>query len=91
MPWVFVLNHTHCAWNLPIHLRDMAILEERFPALYVEFQRGHFMGQNSRQAFSNIPRDQMDEQFIDWLKNHSGVIESLDDPSTVRRVYVVCP
>ena len=36
-------------------------------------------------AFSNIPRDQMHEQLIDWLKNHAGVIENLDDPITVRR------
>ena len=91
MPWVFVLDHTHYARNLPIHLRDMATLEERHPALYVEFQRGHFMGQKSRRAFSNIPRDQMHEQLIDWLKNHAGVIENLDDPSTVRGEQVVRP
>lgn len=80
MPWVFALDHTHYARNLPIHLRDMATLEERHPALYVEFQRGHFMGQKSMRSFSNIQRDQMHEQLIDWLKNHAGVIENLDDP-----------
>ena len=26
----------------------------------------------------------MHEQLSDWLKNHAGVIENLDDPSTVR-------
>ena len=77
--------------NLPIHLRDMATLEERHPALYVEFQRGHFMGQKSQRAFSNIPCDQMHEQLIDWLKNHAGVIENLDGRSTVCREQVVHP
>ena len=48
MPWVFVLDHTHYAWNLAIYLRDMTTLEERHPSLYVDFQRGHFMGQKSR-------------------------------------------
>ena len=90
LPWVFVLDHTHFARNLPIHLRDMATLEERHPALYVEFQRGHFMGQKSRRAFTNIPRDQMHKQLIDWLKNHAGVIENLDESSTVRLEQVVC-
>ena len=28
IPWVFVLDHTHFAQNLPIHLCDMATLEE---------------------------------------------------------------
>ena len=67
----------------------MAKLEERHPALYVEFKRGHFIGQKSQRAFSNIPRDQMHEQLINWLKNHAGVLENLDDPSTVRREQVV--
>ena len=91
IPWVFVLDHTHYARNLPIHLRDMATLEERHPALYVKFKRGHFMGQKSRRAFSNIPRDQMHEQLIDWLKNHADVIENLDDPSTVHCEQLVRP
>ena len=91
MPWVFVLDHTHYAPNLPIHLRDMPTLKERHSALYVEFQRGHFMGQKSRQAFSNIPSDQMHEQLINWLKNHAGVVEILDDPSTVCHEQVVHP
>ena len=33
----------------------------------------------------------MHEQLIGWLKNHAGVIENLDDPSTVRREQVVLP
>ena len=33
----------------------------------------------------------MHEQLIDWLKNHSGVIENLDNPQTVRREQVVRP
>ena len=77
MPWIFALDHTHYARNLPIHLRDMATLEEKHPALYVEFKNGNFMGQKSRRAFSKIPHDQMHEQLIDWLKNHAGVIQNL--------------
>ena len=86
MPWVFVLDHTHYVQN---HLRDMATLEERHPAFYVKFLCGHFMGQKSGRAFSNIQRDQMHEQLIDWLKNYAEFIESLDDPRSVRREQVV--
>lgn len=91
MPWVFALDHTHYARNLPIHLHDMATLEEQHPALFVEFQSGHFMGQKSRRVFSKILHDQMHEQLIDWLKNHGGTIDNLDDPATVRREQVVHP
>ena len=91
LPWVFALDHTHYARNLPVHLRDMVTLETQHPALYQEFKRGNFVGQRSRRAFSCIPRDQMHEQLIDWLKNHAGVIENLDDPTTVRREQVVRP
>ena len=49
------------------------------------------MCQKSRRAFSNIPRAQMHEQLIDWLKNHADVIEILDDPSTVCGEQVVGP
>ena len=91
MPWVFALDHTHYARNLPVHLRDMVTLQERHSALYVEFKRGNFVGQKSKRAFSNIPRDQMHEQLIGWLKNNACVIENLDDTSTVRREQVVRP
>ena len=83
MPWVFALDHTHYVRNLPIYLQDMAALEEKHPGLYAEFKEGHFMGQKSRRAFSNILRDQMHEQLINWFKNHAGVIQNLDDPCTV--------
>ena len=92
MPWVFAMDRTHYCRALSVHLRDMATLEEVHPDLYIEFKdNGHFVGQKTRKAFSKIPHDQMHEQMIDWLKNTSGVIDNLDDPSKVRRELVVCP
>ena len=32
----------------------------------------------------------MHEQLIEWLKNHAGIIENLDDTSTFRHEQVVC-
>lgn len=74
-----------------MHHRDMATLEEKHPVLFVEFQKRYFMGQKSRRAYSKIPHDQMHEKLIDWLKNHAGVMENLDDPTTVRREQVAHP
>ena len=91
MPWVFALDHTHYARNFPIHLRDMITLQEKHPSVYEQFKNGNFVGQKSKRAFSSIPRDQMHEQLIDWLKNDAGVIENLDDPKTVCREQVVRP
>lgn len=91
MPWVFALDHSHYSRNLPIHLRDMVSLETLHPDVYQEFLKGHFMGQKSKHAFSMMPRDQMHEQMINWLKNHAGVIENLDSPHTMRREQIIRP
>lgn len=91
MPWVMAMDHVHYARNLPVHLRDMVTLEERHPALFVEFMAGRFMGQKSKRVFSMLPFDQMHEQLIDWLKNEAGIIGNLDDPRTVRREQVARP
>lgn len=91
MPWVMVMDHTHYARNLPVHLRDMVTLEERHPDLFSAFMEGKFMGQKTKRFFSMLPFDQMHEQLIDWLKNEAGVIGNLDDPRTVRREQVARP
>ena len=33
-------------------------------------------------SISNIPCDEMNGQLINWLKNHTGIRENLDGPST---------
>ena len=91
MPWVMAMGHVHYSRNLPVHLRDMAVLEERHPALFAEFVEGRFKGHKSMRSFSSIPLDQMHEQLNDWLKNESGTIGNLDDPRTVRREQVARP
>ena len=91
MPWITALDHQHYARNVPIHLRDLATLEERHPALFVEFVEGKFVGQKTDRKFSKLPLDQMHEQLNDYLKNESGTVGNLDDPRTVRREQVARP
>lgn len=91
MPWIMAMDHTHYSRNVPVHLRDMATLQEQHPALYIEYLQGHFVGQKTDRAFSRLPLDQMHEQMNDWLKNEAGIIGNLDDPRTVRREQVARP
>jgi hypothetical protein len=69
----------------------MATLEERHPAVFVEFSEGKFLGQKSSRRLSTLPLDQVHKQINDYLKNEAGVIGNLDDPRTVRREQVSRP
>ena len=91
MGWITILDHHHYARNLPVYIRDLSILKDTHPGLYVEFKNGNFMAQKSKKRFSKIGFDHCHEQSIDWLKNLSGVIGNLDDPRTVRREQVARP
>ena len=92
MKWVCALGRTHYESSLPKMLRDLSLLQERHPALYVEFvQNKRFVGQKTQNPFSRTPMDQCNENMIDWLKNESAVIGNLDDPATVRRDQVARP
>ena len=83
MPWVFATDHTHYARNLPVHLRDMCTLEERHPAVYAEFCKGHFAVQKTQRLFSKIALDQNHEQLNDLLKTEGGVIGNTQNAATL--------
>jgi hypothetical protein len=91
MSWVAPLEHPNYSTYIPVHLQDLAVLEERFPELYTQFIEGMFVGHKTDRKFSCLPLDQMHEQLNDYLKNDSGVIGNLDDPRTVRREQVARP
>ena len=92
MKWIMALDRNNYKRDVPIMLRDLSLLEERHPALYVEFvENKRFVGQKTQNPFSRLPIDQCNEQIIDWLKNESAVIGNLDDPATVRRDQVARP
>ena len=73
-------------------LRDLSLLEDRHPGLFVEFQQNRrFVGHKTKNPFSKLPIDQCNEQVIDWLKNELAVIGNLDNASTIRRDQVGRP
>ena len=62
MPWFFALNHTNYARWLPVHIRDMILLEESHPAVFAEFISENFVMQNTQHNFSSLPIDHAHEQ-----------------------------
>ena len=56
MPWFFALNHTNYVRWLPVHIRDIILLEESHPAVFAEFMNGNFVVQKTMQFFFNSHR-----------------------------------
>ena len=90
LPWVFATNHSHCARNLPLHVRDMCSLKALHPQIYDEFCKGNFVVQKTKRPFSMIALDQNHEQLNEILKN-GGIIGNTDNPATMRLKQTVGP
>ena len=54
-------NVNYARW-IPIHLRDMTVLEEQHPDVASEFRKGNFVIHKSRRDFSDMAIDQSHEQ-----------------------------
>jgi len=61
MPFFFANNNVNYARWLPIHLRDMMLLEEAHPQLAAEFHSGKFVVHKSNREFSALAIDQAHE------------------------------
>ncbi|GFN92408.1 hypothetical protein PoB_001891400 [Plakobranchus ocellatus] len=85
LPWIFALDHTNYARDLPIHLRDMYSLKYMHPAVHKEFTEGRFVGQKTHRNFSCLALDQMHEQLICTIKGDGGIIDRKEDPEALRR------
>ena len=55
MPWFFALNHTNYGRWLPVHIRDMILLEESHPAVFAESMSGNFVMQRHNAIFLQFP------------------------------------
>ena len=57
LPWLFALDRINYSRWVPIHLRDLDLLEDQHPGLYHEFASGKFAVHNSKiYIFWNINR-----------------------------------
>ena len=63
MPWIFALDHTNYARNLPVHLRDLHNLQYSHPEIYHEFNHNErFVSHLTTAPFSGLALDQTHEQ-----------------------------
>ena len=62
MPYFFANDNVNYARCIPIHLRDIMVLEEQHPGVASEFHKGNFVIHKSRRDFSAMAIDQAHEQ-----------------------------
>ena len=91
MPFFFANNNVNYARWLPIHLRDVMLLEEAYPQLAAEFHSGKFVVHKSNREFSALAIDQTNEQANAVIKGDGGAIGVTEDPSALRRWMIAGP
>ena len=91
MPWFFALSHTNYAGWLPVHIRDMILLEESHPAVSAEFMSGNFVVQKTQRNFYSIPIDYAHEQNNKCVKGDGGAIGLTENTSELLQWMVSGP
>ena len=90
-PWFMMLNHTHYARWLPVHIRDMVTLSELHPQIAAEVENGHFTVNKTGRLFSNMAVDQAHEQNNVTFKGDGGVIGQTHDAEALKRWSLASP
>ena len=90
-PWFFALDHTNYARWIPVHLRDMAELSSKHPAIVKEFNDGKFVVHKTPRVFSDIAIDQAHEQNNALIKGDGGAVGLTDNRSALQRWMVAGP
>ena len=86
-----MLNHTNYACWLPVHIRDIILLEESHPAVFAEFMSGNFIMQKTQCNFSSIPIDHAHEQNNKCVKGDGGAICLTENTSELLQWMVSGP
>ena len=77
--WAFILDHYNYARWLPVHVREMMNVQEKHPAIYIQFADGFFTIAKTQNPFSMIGFDQDHEQQNKELKMHRGTLYLSDE------------
>ena len=91
VPWFFALDHIHYSRWIPVHLRDMVLLQECHQDVYEEFMKGKFTVKKTKHAFSTIAIDQAHEQNNASVKGDGGAVGLTENPAALRRWMVSGP
>lgn len=90
-PWFFVLDHTHYARWLPVHIRDMTTLHVRIPEVAEQFMQGKFVVCKTNRPFSAISVDHAHEQNNAIIKGTGGATDLMTNPRSMLRWMVAGP
>lgn len=74
LPCFFAMNDGNYARWLPVHLRDMLLLDQMVPHVASEFKKGQFTMNKSLKRFSSIAIDQAHAQNTAMVKGEEGAI-----------------
>ncbi len=89
--WFHVMDHTNYARWLPVHVRDMTLLRDKHPRVYMEFLNGNFVVQKSRRKFSLMAKDQSHEQSNKSLQAHGGATGLYENPEALALYMLAGP
>jgi len=90
-PWFFAFDQTNYARWLPVHIRDMLLLEKNHPEVYSQFRDGKFSLSKSKRKFSSIAIDQAHEQLNAVIKGDGGAIGLTENEASLCRWTVTGP
>jgi len=91
IPWLFVLDRTHYARWLSVHVRDMAQLGETNSAVREQFMLGKFTVKRSQSVFSAIAFDQAHEQMNKIIKGDGGIIGLTENERSLSQLLITAP
>ncbi len=88
---MFALDHHNYARWLSIHIRDMMLLEQMHPDIFVEFCRSFFMINKTGNTFSSISVEQVHEQNNALVKGDGGPVGLTENHQAMNRWMLAGP
>ena len=84
----FSMGHTHYACWVPVHIRDMLLLQERNADVHRQFMKGKFVITKTLNLFSKMAIDQAHKQENETVKGEGGAVGFTEDPAALLRWMV---
>jgi len=82
-PWTFALDAVHYSRWLPVFVRTLQDLPEKYPDIHAELLRGNFTSSKTATPFSAISDDQLLEHNNKFIKGDGGAIGILDSENAL--------
>ena len=90
-PWFFVFDYTNYSRWLPVHLRNMMLLESMYQHIYQQFLNSHFVVRKTHRLFSSIALDQAHEQENEKIKEDGGAVGLTESVQALKRWMISGP